>query len=69
MGKYRNYRKTMSDIIMALDCETYDEFLRVSGFNSRQALRQWLLRNGYIMKRKFVLISLEDGEGENEVGE
>ena len=60
--KHRSFKTTLNAILNSLSCETMNMIVLESGFNSRQALSQWLIRNKYRLVRRYELIKIEESK-------
>jgi hypothetical protein len=55
-----NYNRDMRDILRNLRYETVTRIAIESGFNSRQAMDNWLRRRGWKVKHQFVLVPIDE---------
>jgi hypothetical protein len=58
--KQRSRLDVVNAILNALYCEKISDIVRESGFNSYQAMSQWLERNNYKLVRRYELIKKEE---------
>ena len=54
--------ETLNAIINSLSCDNIGGIVRESGFKSRQAFGQWLVRNGYKLVKRYELIKIEESK-------
>ena len=56
-----NRKRDLKDVSKNLFYETTTEIARESGFNSRQAMDNWLRRKGWAIKHVHVLVPIDRG--------
>ena len=58
--KHRSKLETINAILNALSCDSIGQIVQESGFNSDQAFRHWIDRNGYKLVKRYELIKIEE---------
>ena len=56
-----NYKRDLKDILKNLTCETVSEIALQSGFNSRQAMDNWLRRRNLKILHQFAIVPIDRG--------